>query len=207
MTTTAKKPRVTWTRSIYVAGIVALVALPLAAQSLPYESMAERIVTALQVTRGERVLLRVDPNNLAALAPLVRAALQERGAVVDILPYGPAPDFEARLARTDVYVWLPAPATATPADQALALQRWIDNGEGRELHFHWIDGTRDVDGLPAKHTPAYDRVYVEALELDYKQLAGRMDQAIKRFRSGEVRVTTRSGVDIRRRVGARSLDR
>src|SRR5688500_3626167 len=192
---------------IYVAGTVALMALPLIAQPLPYEAMAERIVAALQVTPGERVLLRVDPNNLAALAPLVQAGLQARGAVVDTLPYGPAPDFEARLARTDVYVWLPAPATATPGDQARALQRWIDNGEGRELHFHWIDGTRDVDGLPAKHTPAYDRVYVEALELDYKQLAGRMDQAIKRFRSGEVRVTTRSGVDIRRRVGARSLDR
>ena len=196
-----------WTRSVGLAGMVALVVLPLAAQSLPYESMAARIVAALQVTPGERVLLRVDPNNMATLAPLVRDALKERGAVVDTLPYGPAPDFEARLARTDVYVWLPAPATATPADQSRALQRWIDKGEGRELHFHWIDGTRDVDGLPAKHTPAYDRVYVEALEIDYKQLGLRMDSAIQKMRSAEVHVTTPGGTDLRFRVGDRPFNK
>lgn len=187
--------------------VVVLAVSPLAAQSLPYESMAERIVSALQVTRGERVLLRVDPNTMAQLAPIVRKGLEARGAVVDVLPYGPAPDFEARLAKTDVYVWLPAPATATPGDQALALQRWIDNGTGREIHFHWVDGTRDVDGLPATHTPAYDRVYAAALDIDYRQLATQMDQAIQRLRSGEVRVTTPSGTDIRFRVGDRPFNK
>ena len=197
----------TWSRWVCLPGMVALVVLSLTAQSLPYESMAARIVAALQVTRGERVLLRVDPTNLAALAPLVRAALEERGAVVETLPYGPAPDFEARLARTDVYVWLPAPASATPVDQARALQRWIDHGEGRELHFHWIDGTRHVDGLPAKHTPAYDRVYVEALDVDYRDLAMRMEQTIQRLRAGEVQVTTPSGTDLRFRVGNRPFNK
>ena len=187
--------------------LAVLAAPPLAAQSLPYESMAARIVTALQVTRGERVLLRVDPNTMAQLAPLVRKALEARGAVVETLAYGPAPDFEARLAKTDVYVWLPAPATATPGDQALALQRWIDNGPGRELHFHWVDGTRDVDGLPARHTPAFDRVYAAALDIDYRQLAAQMDQAIQRLRSDEVRVTTPSGTDIRFRVGDRPFNK
>lgn len=197
----------TWSRWVYLPGMVAFVVLPLSAQSLPYESMAARIVAALQVTPGERVLLRVDPNNLAALAPLVRARLQERGAVVETLPYGPASDFEARLARTDVYVWLPAPASATPVDQTRALQRWIDNGEGRELHFHWIDGTRHVDGLPAKHTPAYDRVYVEALNIDYRQLGTRMDSTIQKLRSGEVQVTTPNGTDLRFRVGDRPFNK
>lgn len=187
--------------------IVVLASSGLAAQSLPYDAMAARMVAALQVAPGERVLLRVDPNNMAALAPLVQKALEARGAVVDTLRYGPVPDFEARLARTDVYVWLPAPATATPPDQALMLQRWIDNGEGRELHFHWIDGTRDVDGLPATHTPAYDRVYVDALDVDYRQLALRMDQAIQRLRTGEARVTTPAGTDIRFRVGDRPFNK
>ena len=187
--------------------VVVLAVPPLGAQSLPYESMAARIVTALQVDRGERVLLRVDPNTMAQLAPLVRKALESRGAVVETLPYGPAPDFEARLAKTDVYVWLPAPATATPPDQALALQRWIDNGPGRELHFHWVDGTREVDGLPATHTPAFDRVYAAALDIDYRQLAAQMDQAIERMRSGEVRVTTPSGTDIRFSVGDRPFNK
>jgi hypothetical protein len=186
---------------------LAVLSASLAAQSLPYESMAARIVTALQVTRGERVLLRVDPNTMPQLAPIVRKLLEARGAAVDTLPYGPAPDFEARLAKRDIYVWLPAPATATPADQALALQRWIDNGPGRELHFHWVDGTRDVDGLPSKHTPAFDRVYAAALDIDYRQLASQMDQAIQRLRSGEVRVTTPSGTDIVFRVGDRPFNK
>lgn len=195
------------TRSIGLAVVAALVVLPLTAQSLPYESMAEQIAASLQVTRGERVLLRVDPNHLAPLGPLVQAALQARGAVVDTLPYGPAPDLEARLARTDIYVWLPAPASATPADQARVLQRWLDNGDGRELHFHWIDGTRDVDGLPAKHTPAYDRVYVDALNIDHADLASRMDAAIQKLRAGEVQVTTPGGTDLRFRVGDRPFNK
>ena len=190
-----------------LAVIVVLTAWRPAAQSLPYEAMAARIVAALQTTRGERILLRVDPNTMAALAPIVRKQLEARGAVVDMLPYGPVPDFEARLAKTDVYVWLPAPSSATPGDQALMLQRWIDNGPGREVHFHWVDGTRDVDGLPATHTPAYDRVYVDALDIDYQQLAQRMDRAAARLRAGEVRVTSPAGTDVRFRVGDRPFNK
>lgn len=186
---------------------VVVAASPLAAQSLPYDAMAARIASALQVAAGERVLLRVDPNTMPQLAPLVAAALQARGAAVETLPYGPVPDFTARLARTDIYVWLPAPASATPDDQRQALERWIDTGPGRELHFHWVDGTRDVDGLPAKHTPAYDRVYVDALDVDYRQLATRMEHAIQRMRATEVRVTTPSGTDIRFRVGDRPFNK
>jgi hypothetical protein len=188
-------------------GILLLAAPQPAGQSLPYESMAARIVAALQSTPGERILLRVDPGTMAALAPIVRKQLEARGAVVETLPYGPAPDFEARLSRTDVYVWLPAPSSATPTDQALALQRWIDKGAGRELHFHWVDGTRDVDGLPARHTPAYDRVYLDALDIDYQQLAERMERAMARLRAGEVRVTTPAGTDVRFRVGDRPFNK
>jgi hypothetical protein len=194
-------------RCWWLVGFVVLTASRAAAQSLPYEAMAARIVSALQVSPGERVLLRVDPNTMAPLAPIVQAALKQRGAVVETLPYGPAPDFAARLARTDVYVWLPAPASATPADQALALQRWVDHGPGRELHFHWVDGTRDVDGLPATHTPAYDRVYAAALDIEYRQLGSEMDRAIQRLRAGEVRVTTPAGTDIRFRVGDRPFNK
>ena len=197
--------RMRWAQCSLV--VVLLAVSSLSAQSLPYGSMAARIVDALQVSAGERVLLRVDPGRMAPLEPLVRTALEARGASVETLPYGPAPDFEARLAETDIYIWLPAPSSATPDDQRLALQRWIDNGPGRELHFHWIDGTRDVDGLPAPHTSAYDLVYVDALDIDYQRLAARMEQAIERLRAGEVRVTTPHGTDVRFRVGDRPFNK
>lgn len=195
-------------RSVAIGlALVLCPSLPAGGQSLPYEAMARRIVAALQISPDERVLLRVDPATMAPLAPVVRSILETRGAVVDVLPYGPAPDLDARLARTDVYVWLPAPATATPADQAGILARWLDNGAGRELHFHWVDGTRDVDGLPARHTPAYDAVYVDALDIDYRELSAQMDRAIARLRAGEVRVTTAHGTDIRFRVGDRPFNK
>jgi aminopeptidase len=193
-------------RWLYQLGVALLPASHLAAQALPYEAMASRIVAALQVGRGERVLLRVDPATMAPLAPAVRALLEARGAQVDVLPYGSTTAFEALLARTDIYVWLPTQAP-TPADQSRALERWVDSGRGRELHFHWVDGTRDIDGLPAPHTPAYDRVYLDALDIDYRQLATHMDQAIARLRAGEVRVTTPHGTDIRFRVGDRPFNK
>ncbi len=194
-------------RWLYQMGVVALLpASQLAAQSLPYESMAQRIVGALQVTAGERVLLRVDPATMAPLASAVRSLLEARGAVIDALPYGPAPDFDARLARTDIYVWLPT-RVATPPDQSRALERWLDNGTGRELHFHWVEGARDTDGSLAPHTPAYDRVYLDALDIDYRQLTARMDDAIRRLRAGEVRVTTPHGTDIRFRIGDRPFNK
>jgi hypothetical protein len=194
------------TRWLYQLGLALLIASQVAAQPLPYDAMARRIVSALQVSRGERVLLRVDPATMAPLAPAVRSLLQARGAVVDALPYGPAPDFDARLARTDIYVWLPT-RVATPADQSRALERWLDNGPGRELHFHWVEGGRNADGTLAAHTPAYDRVYLDALDIDYRALRTRMDRAIARLRAGEVRVTTPHGTDIRFRVGDRPFNR
>ncbi|HUG55893.1 MAG TPA: aminopeptidase [Candidatus Limnocylindrales bacterium] len=174
---------------------------------LPWPEMAARIAGALRVAPGERVLLRVDPATMPELEPAVRAALEADGAVVDRLEYGPAPDLEARLAHTDIYVWLPAPQEATPLEQGQTLARWLDGGPGRELHFHWVDGTRDVDGLPAPHTPAYDRVYVDALDIDYRRLGERMDRAIERLRGGEVHVTTPAGTDVRFRIGDRPFNK
>jgi L-aminopeptidase/D-esterase-like protein len=175
----------------------------------PWPAMAKRIVTALQVEQGERVMLRFDPRTMRELEPEVAAQLRAAGAVVESHPFGPLDDFARRLERTDVYVWLPAGPTAiTPADQAAALVTWLDaRPERRELHFHWVDGTRDVDGLPVPHTPAYDRVYLDALDIDYAALAADMDSAIERLRAGEVRVTTPAGTDVRFRVGDRPFNR
>ena len=30
-------------------------------------------------------------------------------------------------------------------------RKWLDEGKGRQIHFHWNGGTRDVDGLPVAH--------------------------------------------------------
>lgn len=171
--------------------------------------MARRIVAAMQVERGERVMLRFDPETMRDLEPEVAKQLRAAGAEVESHPFGPLEDFSARLDRTDAYVWLPAgPTAVTPASQARALVDWIDaRQDRRELHFHWVDGTRDVDGLTVPHKPAYDRVYLDALDIDYEAMAAAMDAAIAKMRGSEVRVTTPAGTDVRFHVGDRPFNR
>ena len=176
--------------------------------AIPYPALAKRIVTALAVEPGERVLLRYDPTDLAPLEPEVRRQLEAAGAKVEALSYGQAPGFADRLANTDIYIWLPAgDAAETPAEQRKLLAQWLDAGKGRQIHFHWNGGTRDADGLIVKHTAAYDRVYVDALDIDYAELSRRQDEAITLLRSGEVRVTTPAGTDLRFSVGDRPFNK
>ena len=190
---------------------VALVSGPAArasADSIPYDKLAARIVAALKVEPGERVLLRYDPTTLGPLEPAVRKALGAAGATVETLNYGPAADFEARLARTDIYIWLPAGDTAvTPADQREILARWLDAGRGRQIHFHWVGGTVDPDGLKGVHSAEFDRIYTDALDIDYAKLSARQDRAIAALRSGEIRVTSPAGTDIRFRLGDRPFNK
>ena len=175
------------------------------AAQLPYEAMAARMVAALQPEPGERVLLRFDPELMPALETEVGKQLKEAGAQVGSLPYGEAEDFEQRLNQTDAYIWLPVADqfTSTPPEQTEALGRWLDEGRGRQIHFHWGSGTFGLDGVPGTHSATYDRVYVDALEIDYQALDQQMEATIAKLCAGTVRVTTPAGTDIRFRVGDR----
>ena len=190
-----------------VAALSIGVASSAVAQELPWDSLAARIVTSLKVEKGERVLLRYDPKTYGALEPVVRRQLEAAGATVESLTYAPAADLAARLARTDIYIWLPAgsDANTVPAERAL-LATWLDEKRGRQIHFHWNGGTRDVDGLPVAHKPVYDSVYLSALDIDYKALGARQRAAADLIRSAETRVTTPAGTDIRFRVGDRPFN-
>ena len=161
------------------------------ADPIPYPKLAARIVSALKVEPGERVLLRFDPETLGPLEPEVRKALTSAGATVETLNYGPAPDFDARLAKTDIYIWLPAGDNAvTPPDQRETLAKWLDDKRGRQIHFHWVGGTVDPDGLKGVHSAEFDRIYADALDIDYAKLSAAQDRAIAALRSGEIRVTS-----------------
>ena len=51
-------------------------------------------------------------------------------------------------------------------------------------------GTRNVDGLEDTHSAAYDRVYADALNIDYTALKQQQDAAIAALRGGDVKVTS-----------------
>lgn len=179
-----------------------------AADAIPYDRLVARIVSALQPARGERVILGFDPQTFAPLEPVLRKALEAKGATVETLNYGDGPDLEARLERTDVYIWLPAGPRAAVSDaQREILARWLDAGKGRQIHFHWPGGTVEPDGLPGQHSAAFDRVYVDALDIDYAALAASQQRAIARLRAGEVHVSSPAGTDLRFRVGDRPFNR
>lgn len=175
--------------------------------AIPYDRLAARIVASLQVAPGERVLLRFDPETLARLEPVLRKALEAKKATVETLNYGAAPDLEARLARTDVYIWLPAgPRAATDEAQREILARWLDAGKGRQIHFHWSGGTVEPDGLAGEHSVAFDRIYTRALEIDHGRLSSSQERAIVRLCAGEVHVSSPAGTDLRFRVGDRPFN-
>lgn len=176
--------------------------------TIPYDKLSTRIVTALQVEPGERVLLRYDAQTLGPLESVLRKALEAKGATVETLAYGAAPDLAARLARTDIYIWLPAGegAATDPAQRAL-LAGWLDAGKGRQIHFHWVEGTVDPDGLKGEHSAVFDRLYTDALDIDYAKLSAVQDRVISKLRAGEVHVTSPAGTDLRFQLGDRPFNK
>jgi len=204
---TASAARTGWgVLSFVLLAAAILAAAQTSSPKLPYEVMAERIATALKPAAGETALLRYDPGVMPELEAATRATLAKRGVKVQSIPYGRVENFDGLLAQTDIYVWLPTqPGRPTEPDQAAALARWLDGARGRQIHFHWGDGTRAVDSTNGRHDAAFDRIYLDALDIDYAALNREQDQAIAKLRSGEVRVITPQGTDLRFRLGDRPV--
>jgi leucyl aminopeptidase (aminopeptidase T) len=186
-----------------------------------YQSMARRIIDSLQLQPGERVLLRHDPGYFTELVAPLRRLVREKGAIdLDPLEYveiaGPrsasanSGAFEQQLEAVDVYIWLPvrSEVRTTPPAEAMALARWLDQGGNhRQVHFHWSQGSTLADGLAGEHSAALDRMYEQALDVDYQAIAAQQDRAIVRLRSGTVRVRTPAGTDLRFRIAARPFNK
>ena len=167
--------------SITLAHAVAIVILLASSatrqQDPPYAAMAQRAVAAMKPSAGEQVLIRADPETLPLLQPAVRGAFERAGAKVETIGRD-VERFDQRLAGATIYVWMPGASALTTPEQQLALARWTDaGGTRRELHFHWSEGTLKLDRSPAPHTPEFDRLYADALEIDYAALNKAQDAA------------------------------
>lgn len=171
------------------------------------ERMAQRIVTALAPAPGERAIVRYDPDLRSDLPDRLTDRLASAGVEVGRLPYGPAERFTERLAAADIYIWLPdGTGGGTTPDQAAALGEWLDARRGRQIHFHWGAGTVALDGLPGEHGPAYDSIYLAALDIDYTALDSIQRAATALLRSGPIRVTTPAGTDLTFELGDRPIN-
>jgi len=167
------------------------------AGALDYDHMAARIIDALKPARGERVMFGGDPDYFQGLAEALRKQIKEAGAV------------EVHdLNSASIYLWLPLSKRKISAAERKEIAAWLDRGgTRREIHFHWDEGSVDPDGLAGTHTPVLDRIYQNALDIDYATLSAQQDRAIKLLRSGDVHVRTPAGTDISFRVGNRPFNK
>jgi hypothetical protein len=192
---------------VLTIGVTVSAGSPLAQEPL-YPGLAERAVSTMGPTAGERVLIRADPKTMGGFEPVLRAAFRRAGAQVETIAERDVRRFDERLENTDIYVWMPGASALTSPEQRLALERWVDRGgTRRELHFHWSEGTMTPDGGSAPHGPDMDRLYAEALDIDYAALNTAQEAAIALLRSGEVRVTTPAGTDLRFRTANRPFNK
>jgi len=196
--------------------------------SFDWPAIASRLVTQLAPQPGEKILLLAHPGMFEDLIPHLRYAIARAGAtdvgVVDVLaepvPQGWDLDairrgnarareaYRAMFAGVDGAIMMPG---ATPAHPAYAaLQDLLREGRGRTVHFHWVENgsAYALPGQPLPTRAVIDAAYQRALlETDYAALARTLERFEQALRSGEVRVTSAGGTDLRFRVGTRPVNR
>jgi aminopeptidase len=177
-----------------------------------YEKCARRIADALQLERGEKVLVKLDPRVftgiVAPLQNLIRASgAHISGVILAEDTTATSPDELASLQKlfndADVFIWLPELRQGSRPALAQALAEWLDSRRGRAVHFHWQSGSYPIGLVDLPPRDFIDRLYLAALDVAPADLERQHQKAMSVLRSGPVRVTTPEGTDITFEVGDR----
>ena len=195
---------------------------------MPWSQLAAKVVERMALRPDERVLLVSTPGLFEELIPHLRYEVMRAGAVdLGVLPVlgQPLPErwdrsvlergsaaagaaYRDMLKEVDAAVMMPG---ASPFDPAYgALQELLREQPSRTVHFHWTQTTPSALPLPGQPLPPQteiDRFYLRAvLETDYRELSRRQRSFEQAMRSGEVRVTSPLGTDLRFRIGDRPVN-
>ncbi len=197
------------------------------AAPLDYPALAQRIVTALALRPGEKVLLVADPGQFQPIVAPLRAAVIRAGGVDlgcwTVMPPPVGLDRAAvekawlasraalheRLRDVDAAVMLPGAEPSNP--EYAAMQEVLREGHGRTVHFHWQGGTLSsamaVPGQPLPDPAVIDATYQQAaLHSDCRAIGAVERRFAAALAAGEVRVTTPEGTDLRFRAGDRPVN-
>jgi hypothetical protein len=177
-----------------------------------YGKCASRIVDALKLSPGEKVLIKLDTRVFNALVPPLQNLIRASGAHISgvILAEDTTASSDDELdslrrlfSNADVFIWLPELHQGSRPALARALGEWLDEHRGRAVHFHWHSGSFPIGfaGLPQQDF--IDRIYLAALDISPEDLERQHRRAVSILRSGTVRVTTPEGTDISFAVGDR----
>ena len=186
--------------------------------ALDHKALAERIVQQMRLEPGEKVLLLSHPGEFEPLIPLLRQAVARAGGV-DVGNWqvlgteSPGAEGSRKaliplLRNVDLAVMLPGASPANP--EYAAMQDVLREGHGRTIHFHWSVGgapsAYPVAGHPLPSQDVIDATYERAvLHSDCKAIGEAQRRFAAAMRSGEVRVTTPAGTDLRFRIGDRPV--
>ncbi|MBV8201234.1 MAG: hypothetical protein JOZ15_11480 [Acidobacteria bacterium] len=190
--------------------------------ALDYQALAQRIVAQLALQPGEKVLLVAYPGLFAELVAPLRYEVMRAGGVdlgcFTVLPLPPpaasrlGADAAARslaasraalherLRDVDAAIMLPG-ATPNHPEYA-AMQDVLHEGRGRTVHFHWLGGGApsavELPGHPLPPDEVIDAIYQRAVLHSDCQAIGEVQRRFAAaLRTGEVRVTTPAGTDLR----------
>ena len=200
--------------------------------TLDEAAMARKIVERLALAPGERVISIAHPGTFAGLIPHLRYEVMRAGAVdlgvIDVLSEPVPATFDAAvlqrgahearaavksmLGDVDAAIMLPGTSTSHPA--YLAMQDWLKDDLAerrgrRTIHFHWVEAgsAYPIAGQPLPTRVAIDALYQRALvDTDYAALAEAQRKFAAALRTGEVRVTSPAGTDLRFRIGDRPVN-
>ena len=195
--------------------------------TLDWTAMADRLVTQLALEPGERVLLVAAPGLFDELIPDLRYAVMRAGGVdlgvidvlkepfpaewnTDVLNAGAGPSrevYRSMLREFDAAIMMPG---ATPGHPVYAaLQDLLRNGQGRTVHFHWIENGSafPLPGQPLPLRHVIDATYQRALlETDYDALTAIQRRFESAMRGQQIHVTTPLGTDLRFRIEGRPVN-
>jgi leucyl aminopeptidase (aminopeptidase T) len=198
--------------------------------ALDYPALARRIVAQLALQPGEKVLLVAYPGMFSELVTPLRYEVIRAGGVDlgcwTVLPPAPVAlsletgvaakavaasraALRERLRDVDAAVMLPGATPAHP--EYAAMEDVLHEGRGRTVHFHWLGGgAPSALALPDRSLPpvaVIDEIYQRAvLHSDCKAIGEVQRRFAAALRTGEVRVTTPRGTDLRWRAGDRPVN-
>jgi hypothetical protein len=216
-----------------VAALAAVCVASVGAQAprltFDYAAMAKRIVQQLALRPGERVMSLTHPGFFDGLVPYIRYEVMRAGGIdlgaVEVLrePWPESFDlnvlikgardsrahYKAMFRDVDAAIMMPGATTTHPA--YLAMQDWLkddltEKRGRRTIHFHWVEGgsAYPLAGQPLPSRTAIDAHYQRALlETDYKALAAIERRFADAIKTGDVRITSAAGTDLRFRAGDR----
>ncbi len=193
---------------------------------LDWPTVARVIVQRMALKSGEKVLLVAHPDMFRDLIPPLRYEIMKTGAidlgVINVMPSSEAweigilqraaePSREAyrnMFQDVNAAVMLPGATTSHPA--YAAMQDLLNAGQGRTVHFHWLENQSayPLPGQPMPNLRDIDILYQQALlNTDYDALARIQQRFEQAMRNEDVHVTTPLGTDLRFRIGDRPVNR